>query len=164
MLIPAARVGALGSPARIALADRAVALVEGRLAAGKGAAAAWEHTGLATLLADILLAEGRLDAAWAVTRAPGLPDHALRRLAEASEAAMPEGALAAYAGLVERQVALTNRQGYEEACRLVARMAALCARRGEEAEHRAFIEDLLRRYGAKRSFVALLRNAARHIP
>jgi hypothetical protein len=150
------------APTRVALADRAIALVEARLSAAKGATATWDRTtwdrtGLATLLADILLAEGRLAAAWAVARAWGLPDPALRRLAEASEAAMPEDALATFASLVERQVALTNRQGYTEACQLIARMGILRARRGEEAEHRAFVTDLLRRHAAKRSFAGLLR-------
>lgn len=73
---------------------------------------------------------------------------------------MPQEALAAYERLVERQVGLTNKHGYAAARRLVARMVALRADRGEESTHRAYVETLLARYRAKRSFVAMLRGAA----
>ena len=55
---------------------------------------------------------------------------------------------------------LTSRHGYATACRLVARMAALRARRVEQAAQRAYAEALLARHRAKRSFVAMLRGAA----
>ncbi len=80
---------------------------------------------------------------------------------------MPEEALGAYAALVEWQVGLANRQGYAEACRLVARMGALRGRSGEGAAataQRRFVEDLLRRHAAKRSFVAMLREATDAAP
>ncbi len=73
---------------------------------------------------------------------------------------MPGEALAAYERLVEQQVGLTNKHGYAAACRLVARMGPLRARRGEAAAHRAYVEALLARHRAKRSFVAMLRKAA----
>ncbi len=78
---------------------------------------------------------------------------------------MPEEALGAYAAIVERQVGLINRQGYAEACRLVARMGAPRGRRDEvAAAQRGFVEDLLRRHAAKRSFVAMLRDATGAAP
>lgn len=72
---------------------------------------------------------------------------------------MPEAALTAYAGLVERQIAQANKQGHAAACRLVARMGALRAQRGEAAEHDAFVAGLSQRHAAKRSFVTMLREA-----
>lgn len=144
---------------RAALADRAVALLEQRLAEARGERSGWERAALASTLAEILAAEGRLQAAWQVARERGLPEHALRRLAEASEVALPDEALGVYARLVERQVALANRQGYAAACALVARMGALRTRCGREAEHAAFVAELLRRHATKRSFVAMLRAA-----
>ena len=73
---------------------------------------------------------------------------------------MPAEALAVYERLVEQQVGFTNKHGYAAACRLVARMGPLRARRGEGAAHRAYVEALLARHRAKRSFVAMLRGAA----
>jgi uncharacterized Zn finger protein len=157
----AARGGVPEAPGRVALADRAVALLEGRLAAATGPGHEWQRAGFATALVEILTVEGRLAAAWQIARERGLPEHAWHRLAEASEAILPDKALAAYGRMVERQVALTNRQGYAAACGLVARMGALRARCGEEAVHEAFIADLLRRHAAKRSFVAMLRDGLR---
>ena len=55
---------------------------------------------------------------------------------------------------------LTSKHGYAAACRLAARMGPLRARRGEGAAHRAYVEALLARHRAKRSFVAMLRGAA----
>lgn len=147
---------AMDAPGKAALADRAVALIEARLTTVKDDRNR-ERAGLAVVLAEILMSAQRLAAAWEVARKPGLNDHALRRLAEASETAMPDAALTAYAGLVERQIAQTSKQGYAEACRLVARMRALRARQGDTAEHDAFLAGLLQRHSAKRSLVAMLK-------
>jgi hypothetical protein len=82
----------------------------------------------------------------------------LLALAEASEEDMSDEALAACGLLVGRQSGLTGRHGCP-AHRLVARMAALRARRGERAAHPACAEALLARHQPKRRFVAMLRGA-----
>jgi hypothetical protein len=78
----------------------------------------------------------------------------------ASETEALEDALAVQARLVEQQIGLTGKPGYAEACRLTARMARLRAGRGEAALHQDHVEALLLRHKAKRSFAAMLREAA----
>jgi uncharacterized Zn finger protein len=145
---------------RTALADRAVALLEQRLAVPKGTTQDLARGGLADLLVEVLVLERRLPEAWAASRRHGCSAHRLLHLAEASETTCPEDALGAYAELAERQIALANRGGYTEACRLIARMGALRAAAGEEAAHRAYVADLLSRHEAKRSFAAMLAEVA----
>ena len=148
-----------GAAARAALADRAVGLLDAQLGEPKGRTRPFPGH-LAGLLVEILLRERRLAAAWAAARRHGCPEDTWLALAEASEGDMPDEALAVYERLVEQQVGLTNKHGYAVACRLVARMGPLRARRGEGAAHRAYVEALLARHRAKRSFVAMLRGAA----
>ena len=64
---------------------------------------------------------GRLAEAWALARQHTLPDHILLDLAKVSEAALPAEAAVTYRMLAERQIGLTNRHGYEAACRLLGR-------------------------------------------
>jgi uncharacterized Zn finger protein len=148
-----------GSAARTALADRAVALLEERLGKPKEKEH-WLRGNLAGLLIEILLRERRLAAAWAAARRHGCPDGIWLALADASEKDMPGDALAVYERLVEQQVALADKHGYAQACHLVARMRPLRVVRGEAAVHRAYVEALLARHRAKRSFVTMLRGAA----
>ena len=69
---------------------------------------------------------------------------------------MSARALDAYIALAERQIGIANKYGYQAACRLITRMGDLRARLGQAGKHRAYVDDLLRRHAAKRSFVALL--------
>jgi hypothetical protein len=145
-----------GSAARAPLADRAVELLEARL--GRPKARSQPFSGhLAGLLVEILLRERRLAAAWATARNHGCPEGTWLALAQASEESVPGEALTVYERQVEQQVGLANKHGYAAACRLIARMAALRARLGEKAAHQAYVEALLERHRAKRSFVAMLR-------
>jgi uncharacterized Zn finger protein len=147
-----------GSATRAALADRAVELLEARL--GRPKARSQPFSGhLAGLLVEILLRERRLAAAWAAARQHGCPEGTWLALAQASEESLPHEALAVYERQAEQQVGLTNKHGYAAACRLIARMAALRARLGNQATHQAYVEALLERHRAKRSFVAMLRGA-----
>jgi uncharacterized Zn finger protein len=54
--------------------------------------------------------------------------------------------------VIERCIGQTNRGGYEEACRLLARLAALEA----AASHRAFVAELRVRHRPKRSLLPML--------
>ncbi|MFC7556409.1 SWIM zinc finger domain-containing protein [Pseudoroseomonas wenyumeiae] len=144
------------STIRAALAGRAVELLEARL--GRPKAGTQLFSGhLAGLLVEILLRERRLAAAWAAARHHGCPEGTWLALAQASEGSLPGEALTVYERQAEQQVGLTNKHGYAAACRLITRMAALRARLGDQAAHQAYVEALLARHRAKRSFVAMLR-------
>jgi tetratricopeptide (TPR) repeat protein len=144
------------SATRVAVADRALAVLEARLAK-RSPRTGWDGIGASGLLVEIRIREGRLDAAWEAARRHGCHDGLWRQLAEASEAARPADAIAVYQRLAEAQVGLTNKHGYAEACRLIGRVATVRARLGEDQTQRAYIEDLLARHRAKRNFVAMLR-------
>ena len=93
-----------------------------------------------------------------------LTDQALEALARASEITVPARALDAYTVLAERQIGIANKYGYQAACRLITRIGDLRTRLGQTdkqqaGKHRAYVDDLLRRHAAKRSFVALLHTA-----
>ena len=85
----------------------------------------WRLGALIELELEILMATARLAEAWEVTRSLDLHDDLLLRLARASEGSLPEKAAHVYRAVVERQIGLTGRRGYEEACRLLDRLAAL---------------------------------------
>ena len=62
------------------------------------------------------------------------------------------------------QIGIANKYGYQAACRLITRIGDLRTRLGQTdkqqaGKHRAYVDDLLRRHAAKRSFVALLHTA-----
>ena len=101
---------------------------------------------------EILSGAGRLAEAWALARQHTLPDHILLDLAKVSEAALPAEAAVTYRMLAERQIGLTNRHGYEAACRLLGRLAAI----EPQPAHRAFVVELRQRHKAKRSLLPLL--------
>lgn len=132
-------------------ADRSLALLRARRAA-MGKAYHWRLGALVQLELEILMATARLAEAWEVTRACEIDDGLLLRLAHASEGPLPGEAARAYRAVIERQIGLTDRRGYEEACRLLGRLAAL----EPAAEHAAYVAALRARYRAKRSLVPML--------
>lgn len=139
-----------------ATADRSVAFLEGRLASRPVHAPAW-GSGDADLIVSILLAERRLDEAWAAARRHRCSDTQLQRLARASEETLPDDAIGAYAELIEQKLRHTNQQGYVEACDLIKSAGKLRHRAGRAPEHAAHVEDIARRHKMKRNFIKLLR-------
>jgi hypothetical protein len=117
-----------------------------------GKADRWRLGALAQLELEILMATGRLAEAWEATRALEVGDNLLLRLARASEGPLPGEAARAYRAVIERQIGLTDRRGYEEACRLLGRLATL----EPATEHAAHVAALRARYRAKRSLVPML--------
>ena len=73
-------------------------------------------------------------------------------LAKASEATHPCEALAAYAEQVETLANTGGNGNYEEAARLIARMAGLRDKR----EQAVYLADLKERHRRKRNFMKLL--------
>lgn len=163
-----ARLKALATPGVVAeaLTDRAVALVEARvIETARQPPPRWSAPhGDADLLVRLLASEGRLPAAWQAVHAHGCDDGVREALARDSEERHPAEALGAYAHIVERLLRNTGRSIYEEACRIIARMGVLRGRLGEAAAHLAYVEDLMARHKAKRTFVKMLRDTAPQVP
>jgi uncharacterized Zn finger protein len=104
----------------------------------------------ANLLVHILMDEKMFDAAWAVVRKHRASVFLTEELAQASEATHPREALEVYAARVEQLV--NTGSGYEEAVKLVARMAKLHDRK----EQITYVLELKVRHGRKRNFMKLL--------
>lgn len=132
-----------GAPAR----ERALRLLEARLAGEP-------HTRQASadLLVGILMHDGLFQAAWAAAYAHEASPAMRESLAHASEATHPREAVDTYAKGVEQLIRRGGSQAYAQAAEFVARMAGL----RDPAEHRAYVEDIRRRFGRKRSFMKLL--------
>lgn len=132
-----------------AFRDRAIDWLRGKLAKavpGNG----WDFT--ADLLVRVLLEEGLVADAWDTARRHRLSDGLLLSLAAAGEATHPGDALVIYAAHIDKLVEQGGNGNYAEACRLLARMAALQA----PAAQAALVEKLRSRFKAKRNFIKLL--------
>lgn len=128
--------------------ERALTHLTGRLAKAKSTL--WNSP--ADLLIRILMSEKMLDAAWAAVREHGAASGLKESLAKASEVSYPQEALEVYVERVEELVEAGGNPGYEEACGLIARMAALRSAAG----HAAYVADLKERFRRKRNFMKLL--------
>lgn len=133
-----------GKPAR----ERAVTFLEARIAKEQGSR--WHFP--ADLLVEVLTREKRFDAAWTVVRQHGASMGVKETLATKSEASHPREALEIYAGRVAQLADAGNNPAYEEAARLVARMATL----RNKAEQAAYVVEIKARFGRKRNFMKLL--------
>jgi hypothetical protein len=128
--------------------QRAIGSIERRLTQQKGGS--WPVS--ADLLVHILMREKMFDAAWAVVRKHKASLGVREALARASEATHSRQALEVYAEKVEHLVATSGNHAYEEAARLVERMAGL-----QEASAQAtYVADLKARFGRRRNFMKLL--------
>ncbi|MGD0562732.1 MAG: DUF6880 family protein [Roseiarcus sp.] len=128
--------------------ETAVALLETR--ARKAQPTAWSHSG--DLLIDVLMEEMDWTAAWrAVARGGASPD-AQMRLARASDRAHPQEAAEVFRREVDRLVEGGTAGGYEEAAKLVKRMAALQSMTTQAA----WVAQLKTRFARKRNFMKLL--------
>lgn len=141
-------VHALGVPDA---AERALAMVRSQRAA-TGTTDRWRISAMVELEIDILMATARFAEAWAISRETVVRDNLLLRLADASAAQLPHEAARAYRAVLERRIDQTNRSGYEDACRLLVRLAALQPR----AEHAAYVAALRHRHRMKRSLLPML--------
>lgn len=129
--------------------DRAIAFLRERLAKDRSQSR-WHFP--ADLLIGVLMAERKFAEAWDVTRQHGASDGLKEALAMASEASHPGEALAVYAARINQLVSAGGNVNYEDACRLLACMAAL----RDPSEQAAYVADLKGRFKAKRNFMKLL--------
>jgi tetratricopeptide (TPR) repeat protein len=126
--------------------ERALNLLEA--GQGRGDRTSWHDS--VNLLVHILIHEKMFDAAWAAVRKQRASVFLLQELAEASETTHPREVLEVYAARVEQLV--NSGSGYEEAVKLVARMAKL----RDHKEQITYVLELKVRHGRKRNFMKLL--------
>ncbi len=126
----------------------ALKLLEERASGGKRTF--WHPAGL---LIDILTEEKSFDAAWAAARKYGVMPAAEDDLARKSEKTHPREALAVYAKRVEQFANTGGNSAYEQAAKLVARMASL---QGAAAQA-AYVAGLKQRFERRRNFMKLLK-------
>ncbi|HEV2365976.1 MAG TPA: SWIM zinc finger family protein [Caulobacteraceae bacterium] len=107
----------------------------------------------ADLLVAILANDRAFDAAWTTVREHGASTAAKEALARASERTHPREAIEVYAERIDRLAERGGNSSYEEAVKLLDRMAALRS----SAEQAAHVEALKVRFGRKRNFVKLLK-------
>ncbi|OWJ67065.1 SWIM zinc finger family protein [Inquilinus limosus] len=149
-----------GGDAGGAVLDRAVAVMRQRLAGRQKTGQWWGGFSDADFLVEILLAQGRLAEAWAVTDAHDCQARTVLAVAAASETTEPAKVVALYEQLVERHVGHTTQAGYEEACRLIDTIGRIRKDRTETAIHAAYVAELKTRHKAKRNFMKLLASRA----
>lgn len=106
----------------------------------------------ADLLVRILMHEEMFDAAWSAVRMHRASTGVKEALAQASAATHPREAIEVYAERVEQLANDGGNPAYEEAAKLIARMAALRSP-DEQAAHVAALKV---RFGRKRNFMKLL--------
>jgi uncharacterized Zn finger protein len=135
--------------------DRALALLQSQLSAPAGRAAP-RYSSPRDLLLELTMSEGLLAQAWELVHKYGCSDDLLASLAQASEKSHPAEALKVHAQQVERMVGLGGQDNYKAACKVIDRMRGIRAHIGENADHAAYLADLMLRHKAKRNFMALL--------
>jgi len=120
--------------------ERALAFLEASLGAGKRSS---------YLFVQLLIKEKMFDAAWSALERHGGAGQLQQALADASKRSHPDKALAVYAKLVEEHAQFGR---YEEAARLVKRMAGL----RNAAEQATYLAALKERHRRKRNLMKLL--------
>ena len=128
--------------------EPALAFLEAR--ARKTPPSKWSHP--ADLFIYILMEEEDWAAAWVAVAGGGASHDAQMRLARASDRAHPQEAAEVFRRAVDRLVEGGAAQGYEEAAKLVKRMAALQS----PTTQAAWIVQLKTRFARKRNFMKLL--------
>ena len=128
--------------------DRARTFLAQVLASGRRG----NRHGCSDLLTRIHMQEKDLDAAWAVMQQHGASIDVEEELARASEVTHPARAIEAYTACVDEFVNSGTASAYENAAKLVRRIAKLRS----SGEQLAYVEALKLRFGRKPNFVKLL--------
>ncbi|MDB5578097.1 MAG: hypothetical protein JWR80_3273 [Bradyrhizobium sp.] len=128
--------------------EQAVSFLEREQASGKRFG--WNRP--VDLLIRIWIEEKKFDAAWAAVRAHGAPGSLTNELAGKCEASHPREVLEVYTLQVDQLVNATGNANYEQAAKLVARMAKL----RERSEQVTYVLGLKKRFERRRNFIKLL--------
>jgi uncharacterized Zn finger protein len=116
----------------------------------------WPARRDASILVELLLADGDVDAAWTAASAHGCRRSLWLALARAREADHPLDAVPIYQREVEHQVGFKRNDAYREAAALVRGIGRLLERAGRGADLAPYLADLRARHRLKRNFIAAL--------
>jgi uncharacterized Zn finger protein len=128
-----------------AAAERALAFLQSR--ADHAKRAPWD--GSRNLLVEALTHEKRFESAWSIVRKFDVSLDLKERLVKLTETEYRADALQFYVTRIEQ---FANSTGYQEAMKLVRRMAKLQS----ASEHATFVSELKERHKRKRNFMKLL--------
>ena len=148
----AARASASG---RRAVTDRAIALLEARLA--RSTPLSRQDHVVKPLILVILTEEKRHTDAWDSVARHGIPltSSYVEILADKSAEAHPAEAVKVWKMKIEECVRMGGNQNYDIAHALVIRAGKLATGSAAKQEHGAYVTELLKRYKAKRNFIRL---------
>ncbi len=116
-------------------------------------------TRYASILAEVLLYEGRVDDAWEMATLHRVDDGIWMKLAQARESEHPLDAIPIYERAAVERVETKNASGYQDATRILKRIEKLAATAGEPALFRDVLVRLVEDHGRKTTFMGLLRRA-----
>ena len=103
-------------------------------------------------LVRALIHEKMFDEAWAAVQRHDASEQVKEALVEATETTRPRDAITFYATKVERLVNSGSGNSYEQAAKLIGRLAQL----RDPAEHAAYMADIKERFRRRRNFMRLL--------
>lgn len=112
-----------------------------------------EVRGFRAMSFELMLAESRLDAAWAIADRHPIAEWRLKALADSSHQTHRREAQTVYERLVDSHVRLTNAGAYDTAIKLIRLRGQVC---DDPASQAAYVADLARRHKAKRTFIQRL--------
>lgn len=142
--------------------ERAIALLRQRAhRRDRGNVHDWSWTTMPdhSELVRVFLWEKDPEAAWHEAVSGGCTDGLWMELAAKREAEHPEDAVPIYRDAVERALALKHNAGYEEAVRLLGKVARLMTRLGKEADIAAYLLSVRTGHKPKRNFIKLFDRA-----
>jgi uncharacterized Zn finger protein len=109
-----------------------------------------------SVLVQILLWEGDVEAAWQAARTGPVLDEVLLELVRRREATHPADVVPAYERFVERRIDRKDKSGYRDAAELVEHLRGLHDRLTEAGRFSAYLGELRSRHKAKRNLIAEL--------
>lgn len=107
-------------------------------------------------LVEVFLWEGENEAAWKEATAGGCADPLWLKLAARREKEHPEDAIAVYRKRIEPIIDRKNNPAYEEAVRLLRKVASLMKRLAREQEFAEYLAAIRLKHKPKRNFIKLL--------
>lgn len=138
---------------------QAIGVLRARLASGDTGARSPNpllDRGPATTLAEILLYEGQVDAAWEAASAHGCDERTWMSLARARETTHPLDAIPIYERAAAAQIDTKKNGGYRAAVDLLARIRALADQAGEPERFSELLASVTTEHGRKRNLMALI--------
>jgi uncharacterized Zn finger protein len=115
-----------------------------------------EHPFGGSVLVQILLWEGDVEAAWQAARTRPVLDEVLLELVERREVTHPADVIPSYERLAEGQIDRKNKTGYRNAAELIEHLRGLHDRLAEAGRFAAYLDQMRSRHKAKRNLMAEL--------